>query len=50
MIGDLREGFGRRDADRYRNAGPLQHGSAQRPGMAFETRAKTRHAEKGFVD
>ena len=50
VIGDLGEGFGRCDADRYWYAGPSQYGGAQRQGMAFETRAETRHSEKCFVD
>jgi nucleotidyltransferase/DNA polymerase involved in DNA repair len=50
VIGDLGKRFGRRNADRHRYAGPLQHGGAQRPGMTFELRAEIRHAEKGFVD
>ena len=41
VIGDLGQRLGRRNTDRHRNAGPLQHGGAQRPGMAFETRRRT---------
>jgi hypothetical protein len=50
VIGDFGERLGRRDADRHRNPRPLKHGGAQRAGMAFETRAETLQAEKGFVD
>ncbi len=50
VIGDFGERLGRRDADRHRNPGPLKHGGAQRPGMAFEARAEAAEAEKGFVD
>jgi hypothetical protein len=50
VIGDFGERLGRRDADRHRNAGLLKHGGAQRAGVAFEARAETLQAEKGFVD
>ena len=38
VIGDLGQRLGRRDADRDRNAGPLQHRGAQRAGVRFEAR------------
>ena len=49
-VRDLGERLGRRDADRDRNPGPLQHGPAQLAGMAFQPALETAETEKGLID
>ena len=49
-VGDLGEGFGRRDPDAYGDAGPLQHGRAQLTGVRLEAIFESGQAQERLVD
>ena len=49
-VRDLRERLRRRDPDRDRNSGPLQHRAPQLARMRLTPRLEAGEAEKSFVD